>query len=94
MAYLFSIKYVPKNIINHIPCGTFRPRGLSIASLRTLEFAAEPSQPGYMYINCMSCEHTPRTFMASSFFLVRYLGLSVFGTCNLINVPSSAPKQF
>jgi hypothetical protein len=34
----------------------------------------------------------PRTFVAISFFLDRYLGLSTAGT--LIYVPSKAPKQF
>lgn len=41
----------------------------------------------------MSDVHTPKTLVAISPFLVRYLGLSTARTLTLIYVPSNAPKQ-
>jgi len=71
-----------------------RPFGLAKASRRTLASAADPSQPANTYVNYMSGAQAPRTFVAISFFLDRYLGLSIGWTLTFIYVPSKAPKQF
>ena len=71
-----------------------RPFGLAKASRRTLAWVADPSQPANTYVNCMSGAQAPRTFVAISFFLDRYLGLSTARTLAFIYVPSKAPKQF
>ena len=77
-----------------LPVGTLNPLGLVMASRRTLESDADPSQPGNTNMNCISREQTANTFVAISPFLVRYLGFSVSATRTLMYVPSSAPKQF
>jgi hypothetical protein len=65
-----------------------------MASRSTLESDADPSHPGITKINFISLEHTPRTLVDISPFLLRYRGLSIAGTLTWICVPSSAPRQF
>ena len=64
-----------------------------MASRRTLESVAEPSQPDKTYTNFKSRVHTPNTLVAICPFLVRYLGLSDSGTVTSMYVPSNAPRQ-
>lgn len=62
------------------PWGTFKQFDRKITSLKTLESAVDPSQPGKTYINYKVDEHTSNTFVVISHFLVLYLLLSASDT--------------
>lgn len=91
----FAIKHkIYSRPIAHWPLGTFNPVGYEIASLSTLELAANPSHPGITNMNSLFGEQIASTFVAISPFLIRYRGWSTAFTLTLMYVSSNAPGQF
>ena len=76
-----------------IPIGTLRPWGRFTASLKTRASPADPSHPGWTYVNRISRSQAANVFVVICPFLFLNRGLRALGTKMLICVPSRAPRH-